>query len=1208
MALLNELYDALFEQIRQLNERVEAINAEEEKLRQEVDLTIPEQIQNLKKQRVKVEVYTDRINKIREYAERHLVSKNIQTIAPRPLNFNRLRYWSSLIDADLADDPYAQRVYILCRCNLEFLKNKDAEYEQKLNELCTTDISDAEKRIEELSTQRLDIEKEYKALIDSDEMTSFASAINAAHASWSYDALPEHYKKVEVDAESVAPGAIAYQLPVPIVFSDALKARLGKFYDVIDGSGYVWLPIEFSNGVEQTVLINYSSSVETKFVKKGLQNYLFHIMNDTRTGDHKIYFIDALHYNTSMLGPLKALEDTDVMFRIPRNPEQIDELLSEIVASFSDYDEILGLADSVSDYNVTRTDDEKLARTTLFLLGYPSAADSKIKEKVQRILINHERYGVTVILIDTYSEKKKLEYNGVPEYIVNSADRIVMDQRDFTYQKGEDGNVVGFRWYGLPQSLSDTYVDDINQLVSEKKALGNIYSNRVNLVEVEPYRRGFKDICVPVAIDQRDEVHSISFENENFAHYLMGASGSGKSTLLHNIITGIIRNYHPDDVELWLADFKMSEFAQYMSPIPPHVKYILLDESKELVFDLIDRLTEKMMERQRFFMQNREMKKVENVPVTRYMPIIFVILDEFSIMSQSVAESDIYKRKLQNLLAKGRALGIKFIFSSQTFKGGIGGLTATAKGQIQTRVAMKNSDEEINATLELTSTTKTDQVKNWIEALPPHYILMKYRDGEQMKVKRLQVMYFDGKPEDAMQPQRDLINSINAGLKPIEESEYSGGSSRTYVNKHPVIVDGNAYDKYCGETVAKLAEAYRAEHQKDLLGDETFLAMGTPRLMVKNKLVVLNSETRENLLLIAKSTEQAAATSIMLSCMKAALAQGKKVKIWAYGRNRLFMAYKEQLAGDNIEIVEGIEAICIAIKEMRDLILRREQRDEFIVLIGMDRICSDFELVDTKSSGTQTPVKAAVKTQSSEAVAEMNARREEYRKQQAEQEISPEQAMQNELATVWPEKKAELEKQYEKDGKEPDEIRVLLREAMMEIAQKIKDKFAERLDATADADEDSAEAVKNAEAEESVETSEVTETTKAEETVEASEAGETATVSESETYNALDDFTYLIKQGSRLGTHFLMTLNSFADLKACGVRRDLFRYRMSFATSVEESRSIFDSKIADSLPEHICQFDDTYESYSFRPYLHKGVGWDGWGVDDHGDVIDPMNI
>ena len=49
----------------------------------------------------------------------------------------------------------------------------------------------------------------------------------------------------------------------------------------------------------------------------------------------------------------------------------------------------------------------------------------------------------------------------------------------------------------------------------------------------------------------------------------------------------------------------------------------------------------------------------------------------------------------------------------------------------------------------------------------------------------------------------------------------------------------------------------------------------------------------------------------------------------------------------------------------------------------------------------------------------------------------------------------------------------------------------------------------------------------------------------------------------------------------------------------------FFSKIASALPEHICQFDDGLERYSFRPYLHCGVEWDGWAVEADGHVINP---
>ena len=170
---------------------------------------------------------------------------------------------------------------------------------------------------------------------------------------------------------------------------------------------------------------------------------------------------------------------------------------------------------------------------------------------------------------------------------------------------------------------------------------------------------------------------------------------------------------------------------------------------------------------------------------------------------------------------------------------------------------------------------------------------------------------------------------------------------------------------------------------------------------------------------------------------------------------------------------------------------------------------------------------------------------------------------------------------------------------MMEIAGEIKARYEEALEAAENGEDTEADA----EVPENAETSDAEGTSD-----EPAETVDEDSAEPVEAYNALDDFIYLVKQGSRLGMHFLMALNTFADLKACGVKRDLFRYRMSFATSAEESRQIFDSKIAESLPEHICQFDDTYESYSFRPYLPKGVGWDGWGVDENGNVTDPMKI
>ena len=120
---------------------------------------------------------------------------------------------------------------------------------------------------------------------------------------------------------------------------------------------------------------------------------------------------------------------------------------------------------------------------------------------------------------------------------------------------------------------------------TKPKELGNKYFSRYSMKTPTKSSGKRRPISIPFAIDEDDNVISCSFE--------MGAAGSGKSTLLHTIISGLIMNYHPDEVELWLMDFKMLEFKRYVDHRPPHVKYILLEKSEDLVFDIIDHLTER---------------------------------------------------------------------------------------------------------------------------------------------------------------------------------------------------------------------------------------------------------------------------------------------------------------------------------------------------------------------------------------------------------------------------------------------------------------------------------------------------------------------------------------------------------------------------------------------------------------------------------------
>ena len=1166
MSSLFDRYLELYQQLKEINEKYENAQGRIDSANEDDAAERALHIERLKGQLSTIDDYLAKVESYRKLAEEHIKSKNILTITPRELNFGRMRDWSSKINPGIEDDPYAQRVYVLAKCNEMYLDQKRTQFEKKIVELENHDNRASEALIAAAKALQSQLEAECQAVVSSKQFLEFMDELNAAHdAHISSSSIQTVSNTVQEDRQI---GIGGYALPFPVL-GNALYQAKSLLQDHFDAdAGSILLPVELPAS-RPAVLSVLCSAGREKRLYRAIQNYLLNIISGTPIGNNRIYILDALHYNNTSLGALRPLTGTAVMEDIPKDSESLTDMLRQIVSEFADIDEAIGIADSTEEYNKTAKPEEWIPQKTIVLIGYPTAFSSDAQSLIKRILINFERYGVSVVTVNTQYAAKSKEEDGydLPVEIAQGLVRIKMlPQKTLIRFNAEKEH--HFRWYEFKgQELSSSFLQTIKEQSARANVLGTEYIKRIDMDHFPPYERGKKSLVLPYGVDSKDEVHSISFDNENFAAFLMGASGSGKSTLLHTLITGILRNYHPDDVELWLADFKMSEFAQYMDPCPPHVKYILLDESPELVFDLIDQLTEKMMERQRFFMKHRDMKKVENVPDSIYMPIIFVILDEFSIMSQAVSESEYYKLKLQNLLAKGRALGIKFIFSSQTFTKGVSGLTQTAKDQIQTRIAMKNSYTEINETLELSSAIRTEQVKYWMEALPPHFALTKFRSGDQLLVKRLQVMYFKGKGEEALGPQRKLINHLNGSMHKVSLDDYNNSDLNAYVDKKPVIVDGNSFIAFNTERIKALISGFRLENSSDLSADDTVITFGSPRKMVNAKFAVISNESRENLLLVARGAEQACGMSLILTAIKSFALQNGNVQIWAYSKNRIFKAYKDSHFM-KYEVAEGMSEICAAISTIREKISRKETGNDLIVSLGMEQICNDFDLIDFSGGIHSSATKASpvnykqYEAQSEEELAQVGEVQDLYSRFSEEYDIDS------------------LEDKLIDEGKTIEEITAEIDRMYQEFLGTLGEDLS------------------------NVESSNGILTTSQSISSDAIEA--TSEESGDKSYNALDDFKYIVKQGSRFGYHFMLCLNDLSDLKSTQLQQNLFRHKLVFQISADDSIALFASKVASRLPEHICQYSDSLEQYSLRPFIHDGVVWDGWEIDENGEATNSI--
>ncbi|MBX3372475.1 MAG: hypothetical protein KF817_01460 [Phycisphaeraceae bacterium] len=178
---------------------------------------------------------------------------------------------------------------------------------------------------------------------------------------------------------------------------------------------------------------------------------------------------------------------------------------------------------------------------------------------------------------------------------------------------------------------------------------------------------------------------------------LAGKTGSGKSTLLHVLVTNIALWYPPDEVELYLVDFKKGvEFKTYATHRLPHARAVAVESDREFGVSVLQRVDAVLRERGDLF----RAAGVQDLPSWRRlnpgspMPRVLLVIDEFQEM---FVEDDRLAQEaslvLDRIVRQGRAFGIHVLLGSQTL-GGAYTLARSTIGQIQVRIALQCSEAD----------------------------------------------------------------------------------------------------------------------------------------------------------------------------------------------------------------------------------------------------------------------------------------------------------------------------------------------------------------------------------------------------------------------------------------------------------------------------------------------------------------------------------
>jgi DNA segregation ATPase FtsK/SpoIIIE-like protein len=162
------------------------------------------------------------------------------------------------------------------------------------------------------------------------------------------------------------------------------------------------------------------------------------------------------------------------------------------------------------------------------------------------------------------------------------------------------------------------------------------------------------------------------------------------------LITSIALNYSPEEVELYLIDFKKGvEFKTYASHRLPHARVIAIESEREFGLSVLEGLHQEYEQRGDHF-RNAAVNglKAYREATGQQMPRILLLVDEFHkfFIEQDKIATRAYQL-LELLVREGRSAGIHVLLASQTLTGSAS-LPNSIKEQIGIRVALQCSEAD----------------------------------------------------------------------------------------------------------------------------------------------------------------------------------------------------------------------------------------------------------------------------------------------------------------------------------------------------------------------------------------------------------------------------------------------------------------------------------------------------------------------------------
>jgi len=789
--------------------------------------------------------------------------------------------------------------------------NYMSQNEQQLKYAAAALQSEFTKVIESPDLKRLD-----------ERILSTLSLLGAFEDDWNTYIPADSYPK------EIMLGAIELPLNLPLTVCDMVKDKMPTA--CFSGKG-ITLPLSSSIGEPLQLLISYDNQQKGRAMA-GIQSIILKLIRFMPSFSWCLTYIDPNDRGTNLglLQKLATITSADICKKVYTSKEDITKRLKELEVFVDQTSAELAGVDNIYTYNATN--ETKIQQHFVVVNDYPTSFERNAIESLGILINNSKKCGISFIFTTS-----GIANNQLPSSILinarNNGTTITMDAHVYDFM------------FDSVITTCDSFLEKVKTVQSDGIKVDNHFSVFFKLYDTPQYKESTHTMYIPFAVGSRKHLIELELGGAQSAHALLsGRTGSGKSTTLHMFITSIVLHYHPDDVALWLVDYKKVEFAEYIRNRPPHVRFIGLERSAEFTFSLLDKIEEEFQRRLEIFKSlgvNNITEYKEKFGV-RSLPRIVFIVDEFHQMTQAIRNEPRYVQILENILSEYRVFGLSCVFSDQAISDGLRGLTEKGRKQISIRIAMENDMSEIKETLSLDNSFYDDSLKSKIMTMSKGDVVFKRfsNNGEIVLDKYKTIL-----------ASREERNDVSA-----HSQKFAGSNMKP---KDVLVIDGLKR--------SELEISQIREHERKVNVDFSRhipIYVGTPANLDLCFYFYLRNVTGSNIMLIGADDDLRA--SVLLHAIYSfKRISNTKVFVFAYETDELFVQYKEQiktLLGQDDKFVTDLLGTCMAVDEITRLIKAKNESRILMCWLGLEEFAVEFSFQKEKQSSLKDKSVAAHST------------------------------------------------------------------------------------------------------------------------------------------------------------------------------------------------------------------------------------------------------